>query len=150
MNEKFSIRGYSKDEITLFLINKPKKGFKMIHVISMCRDTLSLNIEKVTNSMKEDRSIYVDDNKILLDISQKEKDSKNKKKLKIPIYNDKIISYMYITNNNFTKDLSTEIKCTDKIRCTVLMKVMYCIIKVFKKKEDEVSKKNENKNKNRK
>ena len=77
MNEKFSIRGYSKDEITLFLINKPKKGFKMIHVISMCRDTLSLNIEKVTNSMKEDRSIYVDDNKILLDISQKEKDSKN-------------------------------------------------------------------------
>ena len=31
------------------------------------------------NSMKEDRSIYVEDNKILLDISQTEKDSKNKK-----------------------------------------------------------------------
>ena len=31
------------------------------------------------NSMKEDRSIYVEDNKILLDISQREKDSKNKK-----------------------------------------------------------------------
>ena len=29
--------------------------------------------------MKEDRSIYVEDNKILLDISQTEKDSKNKK-----------------------------------------------------------------------
>ena len=31
------------------------------------------------NSMKEDRSIYVEDNKILLDISQTEKDNKNKK-----------------------------------------------------------------------
>ena len=30
-------------------------------------------------SMKEDRSIYVEDNKILLDISQTEKDNKNKK-----------------------------------------------------------------------
>ena len=57
---------------------------------------------------------------------------------------------MCITNNNFTKDVSTEIKCTDKIRYTVLRKVIYCIIKVFKKKKDEVSKKNENKNKNRK
>ena len=37
-----------------------------------------------------------------------------------------------------------EIKCTDKIRYTVLMNVVYCFIKVFKKKEDEVSK---NKNK---
>ena len=65
MNEKFSIRGYSKDEITLSLINKPRKGFKIIYGISICRDTLLLNIEKVMNSMKEDRSIYVEDNKIL-------------------------------------------------------------------------------------
>ena len=46
MNEKFSIRGYSKDEITLCLINKPKKGFKIIHVISICRDTLLLKYRK--------------------------------------------------------------------------------------------------------
>ena len=57
MNEKFSIRGYSKDEITLCLINNPKKGFKIIHAICMYRDMLLLNMEKVTNSMKEDRSI---------------------------------------------------------------------------------------------
>ena len=82
MNEKFSTRDYSKDEITLCLINKPKKGFKIIHVISICRETLSLNIEKVMNSMKEDRSIYVEDDRILLEISQTEKDSKNQKKIK--------------------------------------------------------------------
>ena len=151
MNEKFSIRGYSKDEITLCLINKPQKSFKIIHVISIYRDMLSLNIEKVTNSMKEDRSIYVEDKKILLKISQTEKDSENKKKLNISIYNDKIIINMCITNNNFTKDVSMEIKCTDKIRYMVLMKVMYCLTKVFQKKEGEVSKnKNENKNKNKK
>ena len=46
MNEKFSIRGYSRDEITLCLINKPKKGFKIIHVISICRDTLLLKYRK--------------------------------------------------------------------------------------------------------
>ena len=43
---------------------------------------LSLNIKKGTNSMKEDRSIYVEDKKILLKISQTEKDSENKKKIK--------------------------------------------------------------------
>ena len=47
---------------------------------------------------------------------------------------------MCITKNNFTKDVSMEFKCTDKIRYMVLIKVMYCLIKVFKKKEDEVSK----------
>ena len=75
MNEKFSIRGYSKDENTLCLINKPKKCSKIIHAISIYRDILSLNIEKVTNSMKEDK-------KILLKICQTEKDSENKKKIK--------------------------------------------------------------------
>ena len=46
--------------------------------------------------------------------------------------------------NIFTKDVSMEIKCSNKIWYMVLMKVMYCLIKVFKKKEDEVIK---NKNK---
>ena len=64
MNEKFSIRGFRKDEITLCVTNKPKKGSKITHAISTYRDKLLLNIEKVTNSMKEDRSIYSEDKKI--------------------------------------------------------------------------------------
>ena len=90
--------------------------------------------------MKEERSIYVEHKKILLKTSQTEKDSENQKKLNISIYNDKIISKMCITNNNFTKDVSMEIKCSDKIRYMVLMKVMYCTINDFIKEEDEVSK----------
>ena len=47
-------------------------------------------------------------------------------------------------HENFTKHINEEIKCTNKIRYAVLMKVICCLIKVCKKKEDEHSK---NKNK---
>ena len=81
--------------------------------------------------------------------SQTEDNSGIKKKLdmSISIYNDKItsnISMMTNDNHNFTKHIDKEIECTDKIRYMVLMKVMCCLIKVCKKKEDEDSK---NKNK---
>ena len=49
-----------------------------------------------------------------------------------------------VNHKNFTKNIDEEIECTDKIRYTILMKVMCCLIKVCKKKEDEDSK---NKNK---
>ena len=52
-----------------------------------------------------------------------------------------------ITNDNFTKHINEEIKCTNKIRYMILMKVMCCIIKVYKKKEDEDSKKKKKKSK---
>ena len=45
-----------------------------------------------------------------------------------------------MTNDNH-KNINEEIKCTDKIRYTVLMKVICSLIKVCKKKEDEDSKK---------
>ena len=44
-------------------------------------------------------------------------------------------------NHNFIKHIDEEIECTDKIRYTVLMKVMCCLIKVCKKKEHKDSKK---------
>ena len=77
--------------------------------------------------------------------SQTEDNSGIKKKLdmSISIYNDKItsnISMMTNDNHNFTKHIDKEIECTDKIRYMVLMKVMCCLIKVCKKKEDEDSK----------
>ena len=107
----------------------------------------SLNIEKVTNSMKQDKSTYVEDKKILLQISQTENDMGIQKKgMSISIYIDKIIVDISITTNNsnndtnFTKDVSKEMKCTDKIRYMILMKVMHCLVKVCKKKGYEVSK----------
>ena len=109
-NEKIRIRCRDKNGITLYSISKPKKDYKIVHDISIYIDMLSLNVEKVTNSMRQDRSICVEDKKILLKISQTEKDSENQKKLDISIHNDKIISNVSITNKNFTKDVSMEIK----------------------------------------
>ena len=61
--------------------------------------------------------------------------------LSISIYNDKITSNIAIMTNDNHKNINEEIKCTDKIRYTVLMKVICCLNKVFKKEEDEDSKK---------
>ena len=67
--------------------------------------------------------------------------------MSISIYDDKINSNISMMTNDNHKNINEEIKCTDKIRYTVLMKVMCCLIKVCKNKEDKVSKK---KNKKRK
>ena len=95
--------------------------------------------------MKQDNSIYVEDKQIILKASQAQDNSGIQKILdmSISIYNDKItsnISMMTNDNHNFTKHIDEEIECTDKIQYAVLMKVMCCLIKVCKKKEDEDSK----------
>ena len=61
--------------------------------------------------------------------------------MSISIYNDKITSNISMMTNDYHKNINEEIKCTDKIRYTVLMKVICCLIKVCKKKEDEDRKK---------
>ena len=61
--------------------------------------------------------------------------------MSISIYNDKITSNISMMTNDNHKNINEEIKCTNKIRYTVLMKVVCCLIKVCKKKEDEDSKK---------
>ena len=57
MNEKFRMRGRNKDGITLSSIIKPNKDSKITHGISRYRDAISLNTEKKTNSMKQDKKI---------------------------------------------------------------------------------------------
>ena len=119
---------------------KPQKGFKIIHRIMISKDILSLNKEKVMNDTKQDKSIYVEDNKILLKASQIENNIGIQKKLdvSISIYNDKINSDIVITVNdnytNFIKNVNTKIECTDKIRYMILIKVKHCLIKVCKKR----------------
>ena len=98
--------------------------------------------------MKQDNSIYLEDKKIILKASQAQDNSGIQKILdmSISIYNDKITSNTSMVTNdnhkNFTqKNIDEEIECTDKLRYTVLMTVICCLIKVCKKKEDEDSKK---------
>ena len=146
INEKFRLRGQDKDGVTLFSVSKPQKDSKITHRIAIYRDEISLNTEKKTNGMTQDNSIYLEDKQIILKSSQAQDNSGIQKILdmSISIYNDKItsnISMMTNDNHNFTKHINEEIKCNNKIRYMILMKVMCCIIKVCKKKEDEDSKK---------
>ena len=96
--------------------------------------------------MKHVNSIHLEDKKIILKASQAQDNGGIQKivDMSISIYNDKItsnISMMTNDNHNFTKHINKEIKCTNKMRYMILMKVMCCLIKVCKKKEDEDSKK---------
>ena len=96
--------------------------------------------------MKHVNSIDLEDKKIILKASQPQDNGGIQKTvdMSISIYNDKItsnISMMTNDNHNFIKHIDEEIECTDKIRYTVLMKVMCCLIKVCKKKEHKDSKK---------
>ena len=100
--------------------------------------------------MKNDNSIYLEDKKIILKTSQTEDISGIQKKLdmSILVYNDKITSNISIITNddhNLTKHINEEIKFTNKIRYTISMNFMCCLIKVCKKKEDEDSKKKKKK-----
>ena len=61
--------------------------------------------------------------------------------MSISIYNDKITSNISMMENDNHKNIDEEIERTNKIRYTLLMNVMYCLIKVCKKKEDEDSEK---------
>ena len=139
MNEKFRKRGWNKDGITLSSIIKPNKDSKITHGIAIYRDVISLNTKKTTttNSMKQDNSIYLQDKKIILKVSQAQDNSSIQKILdmSISIYNDKITSNTSMVTNdnhkNFTqKNIDEEIECTDKLRYTVLMTVICCLIKV--------------------
>ena len=90
--------------------------------------------------MKQDNSIFLEDKKIILKASQAQDNGGIQKivDMSISIYNDKITSNisMMTTDNHksFTKNINEEIECTDKIRYTLLMKVLCCLIKVCKKK----------------
>ena len=136
MNEKFITRNLNKDGVLLCSINNSMKGVKIINKIAIYRDLISLIIEKNTKAMKQDITIYIDDKKIILNTSQTDDYNGIQKKLNmsISIYNDKITSNISTTNENFTKDVNKEIEYTNKIRYMIIMKIMYWLVKICKKK----------------
>ena len=70
INERFITRNLDKDGISLCSINNSMKGVKIINKISICRDLISLVIEKNIKAMKQDMAISIDDEKVILNTSQ--------------------------------------------------------------------------------
>ena len=86
--------------------------------------------------MKQDITIYIYDKKIILNTSQTDDYNGIQKKLNmlISIYHDKITSNISMTNENFIKDVNKGIEYTNKIRYMIIMKIMYWLVKICKKK----------------
>ena len=93
--------------------------------------------------MKQVNSIYLENKQIILKASKAQDNGGIQKivDMSISIYNDKITSNISMMENDNHKNIDEETECTNKIRYTLLMNVMYCLIKVCKKKEDEDSEK---------
>ena len=138
MDEKYYVET-DKDNIVFYLIRKPIKGFKVKHIIEISKDVIILAIEKETKALNECITIYIIDNQIKLNIAQTE--NENKMNISIIISNDEIVCNISTITNEYQRNISEVTKCTDKIRYIPLMNIMYCIIKICDKKNDEINKK---------
>ena len=138
MNEKYYVT-VDKDKIVFYLIDKPIKGVKMKHVIEISRDMMILGIEKEAKTMKELNTIFLLENQISLRINPTE--NQNKQDIFITIYNDEIVCDISRITNEYQKNVNEVIKCTGKIRYTLLKSIIYCIIKICDEKNDEINKK---------
>ena len=122
MSEKFVDEKYhvtvDKDKIVFYLIDKSIKGVKMKHIIEISRDMIILGIEKETKTMKELNRIFVLENQISLRINQTK--NQNKWDMFITISNDEIVCYISTITNEYQKDVKEVIKCSGKIRYTLL------------------------------
>ena len=138
MNEKYYEK-VDQDNIVFYLINKPIKGVKMKHMIEISREMITLAIEKETRTINEVITICIKYNQIKLNIAQRE--NQNKQDMFIKISNDEIACNISSITDEYQKDISEVINCSSNIRCNLLKNIMYCIIKICNKKNDENNKK---------
>ena len=59
----------------------------------------------------------------------------------IKISDDEIVCSISSITDEYQKYISEVINCSNNIRCNVLKNIMYCIIKICDKKNDENNKK---------
>ena len=135
MNEKYYEK-VDEDNIVFYLINKPVKGVKMKHMIEISREMITLAIAKETRAKNEVITICII---IKLNIAQRE--NQNKQDMFIKISDDEIVCSISSITDEYQKYISEVINCSNNIRCNVLKNIMYCIIKICDKKNDENNKK---------
>ena len=115
INNKFRLRGQNKDGITLCSISKPDKHSKITHGIVIYRDEISLNTGKKAKGIKHVNSIYLEDKKIILKVSQAQDNCGIQKivDMSVSIYDDKITSDLAMMTNdnheNFTKRMKKKL-----------------------------------------
>ena len=89
-------------------------------------------IEEKTKDMNSFNTICIKDKYIILKLFLAKECNKINKEISISIYTDKIVSKSSIITNEHNKSITNEIMCSNKIRYTILMKIMYCLFKILK------------------
>ena len=142
MNENFNVRSYNeKDyEISMWSINKLEKDAITLNNIKLCDDMILLETQKEIENMV-DRKLFIDEELISLQPTQIKDDNGIKRELNILIailittsIKDITSEITLIEKDDITNTVVNEFKCSNKIRYMIIMKIMYWLVKICKKK----------------
>ena len=143
MNENFNVRSYNeKDyEISMWSINKLEKDGITLNNIKLCDDMILLEIQKEMENMVENRKLFIDEELISLQLTQIKNDNGIKRELNILItilittYIKDITSEItLIEKDDITNTVVNTFKCSNKIRYMIIMKIMYWLVNLCRKK----------------
>ena len=144
MNENFNVRSYNeKDyEISMWSINKLEKDGIALNNIKLCDDMILLETQKEMENMVENRKLFIDEELISLQLTQIKDGNGIKRELNILIKILTTASSSEITlieKDDITNTVVNEFKCSNKIRYMIIMKIMYLLVKLCRKKDDIVN-----------
>ena len=105
-----------------------------------------LETQKEMENMVEDRKLFIDEELISLQLTQIKDDNGIKRELNILItilittsIKDITSEITLIEKDDITNTVVNEFKCSNKIRYMIIMKIMYWLVKLYRKKDDMVN-----------
>ena len=148
MNENFNVRSYNEKyyEISMWSINKLEKDGVTLNNIKLCDGMILLETQKEMENMVENRKLFIDEELMSLQLTQIKNDNGIKRELNILItilittYIKDISSEItLIEKDDITNTVVNKFKCSNKIRYMIIMKIMYRLVNVCRKKGDKVN-----------
>ena len=148
MNENFNVRSYNeKDyEISMWSINKLQKDVITLNNIKLCDGMILLETRKEMENIVENRKLFIDEELISLQLTQIKNDNSIKRELNILItilittcIKDIISEITLIEKDDIKNTVVNTFKCSNKIRYMIIMKIMYWLVNLCRKKDDKVN-----------
>ena len=144
----FDVRSYNeKDyEILMWSINKLEKDAITLNNIILCDDMILLETQKEMENMVEDRKLFIDEELISLQLTQIKDDNGIKRELNtlitilITTSMKDITSEITLIEKDYIRNtVFNEFKCSNKIRYMMIMKILYWLVKLYRKNNDTVN-----------
>ena len=143
MNENSNVRSYNEKDydISMWSINKLVTDAIKLNNIKLCDDMILLETEKEMENMVENRKLFIDEELISLQLTQIKHDNGIKRELNILITILIRASIKGITSkitliekDDIINTVVNEFKCSNKIMYMIIMKIIYWLVKICKKK----------------